>query len=133
MALHWVCKQVGVPVNLVVDAHRAEMSRGVHCFCDQVGTTLRILEKGTPWANWAELYIGLLKEAVRKDMRASHSPMVLWDYAIERRAAIHNLVPRLLFQNNGLSPHAATFGSQGDISNLCNFGWYEWVYYRDHG
>ena len=66
-------------------------------------------------------------------MRASHSPMVLWDYAIERRAAIHNLVPRPLFQNNGLSPHAATFGSQGDISNLCNFGWYEWVYYRDHG
>ena len=23
-------------------------------------------------------------------------------------------------------------GSQGDISNLCNFAWYEWVYYRDH-
>ena len=66
-------------------------------------------------------------------MRESHSPMVLWDYAIERRARIHNAVPRPLFQNNGLSPHAATFGSQGDISNLCNFGWYEWVYYRDNG
>ena len=132
-ALHWFCKQVGVPVSLIVDAHRAQMSKGVRRFCDQVGTTLRILEKGTPWANRAELYIGLLKEAVRKDMHASHSPMVLWDYAIERRAAIHNLVPRQLFQNNGLTPHAATFGSQGDISNLCNFGWYEWVYYRDHG
>ena len=21
---------------------------------------------------------------------------------------------------------------QGDIANLCLFGWYEWVYYRDH-
>ena len=132
-ALHWFCKQVGVPVDLVVDAHKAQTSRSVKRFCDQVGTTLRILEKGTPWANRAELYIGLLKEAVRKDMRESHSPMVLWDYAIERRAVIHNLVPRPLFQNNGLTPHAATFGSPGDISNVCNFGWYEWVYYRDHG
>jgi len=114
-ALHWFCKEVGVPVDLVVDAHRAQTSNKVQRFCDQVGTTLRILEKGTPWANRAELYIGLLKEAVRKDMRESNSPMVLWDYAIEQRAAIHNLVPRPLFQNNGLTPHAATFGSQGDV------------------
>ena len=132
-ALHCFCKQVGVPVSLVVDAHSAQTSNKVRRFCNQVGTTLRVLERGTPWANRAELYIGLLKEAVRKDMHASHSPMVLWDYAIERRAAIHNLIPRPLFQNNGLTPHSATFGSQGDISNLCNFGWYEWVYYRDHG
>ena len=46
---------------------------------------------------------------------------------------IHNLVPRPLFQNNGLTPHAVTFGESGDISNICNFGYYEWVYYRDHG
>ena len=59
--------------------------------------------------------------------------MCLWDYAIERRAMIHNLVPRPLFQNNGLTPHAATFGESGDISNICTFGYYEWVYYRDQG
>ena len=98
-----------------------------------MGTTLCILEQGTSWANRAELYIDLLKEAVRKDMRTSNPPMVLWDYAIERRAAISNLISCPLFQNNDLTPHAATFGSQGDISNLCNFGWYEWVYHRDHG
>ena len=46
---------------------------------------------------------------------------------------IHNLVPLPLFQNNGLTPHAVTFGESGDISNICNFGYYEWVYYRDHG
>ena len=26
-----------------------------------------------------------------------------------------------------------TLGESGDISNLCHFGYYEWVYYRDHG
>jgi len=43
------------------------------------------------------------------------------------------MVPRPLFQNKGLTPHEATFGSPDDISNICNFGWYEWVYYRDPG
>ena len=132
-ALHWFCKQVGVPADLIVDGHKAQRSKDVRRFCNQVGTTLKILETGTPWANRAELYIGLLKEAVRKDMRASNSPMCLWDYAIERRAMIHNLVPRPLFQNKGLTPHAATFGESGDISNICTFAYYEWVYYRDHG
>ena len=59
--------------------------------------------------------------------------MCLRDYAIERRAVIHNLVPRPLFQNNCLTHHAATFGESGDISNVCTFDEYEWVYYRDHG
>ena len=132
-AFHWFCKQVGVPVDLVVDAHKAQTSAQTKRFCHQVGTTLRILECGTPWSNRAELYIGLLKEATTKDMRHANSPLALWDYALERRAMIHNLVPRPLFQNQGLSPHEITFGSQGDISRLCNFGWYQWVYYRDHG
>ena len=96
-ALHWFCKQVGVPVKLVVDAHKAQTSNKTKRFCDQTGTILRILEKGTPWANRAELYIGLLKESVRKDMRESNSPMCLWDYAIERRALIHNVIPRPSF------------------------------------
>ena len=132
-ALHWFCKQIGVPQSLIVDGHRAQTSTKVRRFCDQVGTTLRILEVGTPWANRAELYIGLLKEAVRKDMRASNSPMTLWDHCIERRANIHNAIPRPLFQSNGLSPHTSTFGEEGDISNICSFGWYDWIYYRDHG
>ena len=130
-ALHWFCKQVGVPDTMVVDGHRSLQSGKVRRFCDQVGTTLKIPEAHTPWANRAELYIGILKEATRKDLRSSNAPMVLWDYAIERRARIHNAVPRPLFQSNGLAPHTATFGVEGDISNICTFGWYEWVYYRD--
>ena len=59
--------------------------------------------------------------------------MALREYAIERRAIIYNVIPRPLFQNNGLTSHADTFGESGDISNICSFGFYEWVYYRDNG
>ena len=60
-----------------------------------------MLERATPWANRSELYIGLLKEVVRKYMRESNSLMVLWDYAIERRSLIRNAVPHPLFQAQG--------------------------------
>ena len=50
-----------------------QMSHDVQKFCNDIGTTLRALEEGTPWSNKAELYIGLLKEAVQKDMRESNS------------------------------------------------------------
>ena len=66
-------------------------------------------------------------------MRASDAPMVLWDYCIQRRATIHNVTWRKLFQNDGPPPFTSTFGIQPDISNICNFGWYEWVYFRDPG
>jgi hypothetical protein len=47
----------------------------VTLFLGEIGTTLRVLEEGTPWANKAELYIGLIKEAVRKDMKDSNCPL----------------------------------------------------------
>ena len=50
---------------------------------------------------------------------------------MERRATIHNTIPRALFQNQGMIPFEVTFGEQGDISAICNFDWYEWIYYQD--
>ena len=76
-ALHWFCKQIGVPKTLAADAHKSQTSHKIKFFCDQVGTTLRVLERKTPWSNRAELYIGILKEAVRKDIRTSNCPMCL--------------------------------------------------------
>ena len=96
-----------------------------------MGTTLRVLEEGTPWANKAELYIGLIKEAVRKDMKEAGSTLPLWDYCVERRARINNLVAKDIFQLHGQNAHFHTTGEEGDISNLCQFGWYEWCYFRD--
>ena len=81
-----------MPVNLVVDPSREQTSNDVKQFCHKVGTTLRILEESTKWANRAERYIGIFKESIRQDMRIANSPLCLWDYCAERRALIHNEV-----------------------------------------
>ena len=68
LALKQFAKDVGAPDVLVCDPHPAQTKREVREFCTQIGTTLKVLEAETQWANRAELYIGLIKEAVRKDM-----------------------------------------------------------------
>ena len=42
--LHWFYKEVGVPVDLIVDEISAQKNPSAKRFCDQVGTTLMILE-----------------------------------------------------------------------------------------
>ena len=130
-ALKLFAKEIGAPEALVCDPSGEQTSKKSKQFCHQIGTTLRILEEHTQWANRAELYIGLFKESVRKDMKSSDSPLVFWDYCAERRARIHNLTARNLFQLQGQNPMSATLGDEGDISNLCVFDWYDWGYFRE--
>ena len=66
-------------------------------------------------------------------MRESHSPVVIWYYEIQSRSLIHNAVHHSLFQDQGKTHYECTFGYQSYISNVYNFGWSEWVFYRDFG
>ena len=131
LAVKQFAKEVGAPEVLVCDPHPAQIKREVREFCTQIGTTLKVLEAETQWANRAELYIGLMKEATRKDMHLSGSLLVLWDYCMERWALIFQITAKKIFQLNGTNPHTSTFGSEADISHICQYGWYNWVYYRD--
>ena len=97
-ALKLFAKEVGVPEALIVDPSGEQTSAAAKQYCQKIGTTLRIIEEHTQWANWAELYIGQFKEAIQKDMKESDSPLVFWDYCAERRAHIHNLTTKGLFQ-----------------------------------
>ena len=130
-AVNQFAKEIGAPDALICDAAKAQTSKAMKQFCNEIGTTLRALEEGTPWANKAELYIGLLKEAVRKDMKSSNCPIAFWDYCIERRARINNLTARDLFQLHGTNAHTAMTAEEGDISNICQYDWYEFVFYRE--
>jgi hypothetical protein len=108
-------KEVGAPQALVCDLHPTQKKRDVKEFCVQIGTTLCVLEAETQWANQAELYVGLLKEATRKNMRATGSPLVLWlwDYCMERRALIFQVTAKKLFQLNGTNPHPGNIWYRG--------------------
>ena len=60
-ALRKFAKEVGAPDILVADPQKSHASKEVMYFCNKIGTTLRLLEQKTQWANCAELYVGLMK------------------------------------------------------------------------
>jgi hypothetical protein len=132
LAVKQFAKEIGAPDAIIADPSREQTSEPLRKFCNEIGTTLRALERGTQWANRAELYIGLMKEATRKDMRETDSPLVFWDYCLERRVRINNLTAKDLFQLHGTNAYTATLHEEADISNICQYGWYDWCYFREH-
>ena len=124
-------KEIGAPDTIICDAAREQKSQGLRKFLNDIGTTLKVLEHDTPWANKAELYIGLIKEAVCKDMRDSNSPLAFWDYCLDRRARINNMTAKTMFKLHGDNPHTALTNTEGDISNLSQYAWYDWCYFRE--
>ena len=84
--------EVGVPDALITDGSGEEKSSNLRQFCNEVGSTLRILERMISWANKAELYIGLIKEVVKKDMINSFSVLVFEAYSLKRKVHINNLI-----------------------------------------
>ena len=86
-----------------------------------------------PVGEQSRAFIGLMKESVRKDMRISNCPLGFWDYCVERRARINNLTAKNAFPLHGETPHSDVFNTAGDISNICQYDWYEWCYFRDQG
>ena len=127
-AIKQFAKTIGAPEALIHDASKDQKAKEVRKYCDDIGTTLRVLEENTPWANKAELYIGIIKEAVRKDMKESNCPLAFWDYCMERRSRINNLTAKDLFSLHGSNAHTDLTGDEGDISALCQYDWYEWCY-----
>ena len=76
-AIKQFAKEVGDPDAIVSDMAKEQVSQDMRNFCNTIGTTLQALEEGKPWSNKVELYIKLMKEAVRKDMREANCPLCL--------------------------------------------------------
>ena len=126
-------KEIGVPFNLICDQAKEQVKGDARILCNEVGCHVVELEKGTPAANRAERAIKTLKDGAKNDLFKSNAPLVLWCYCIERRADIVNVTVRSNYMLQGKTPHLMMTGQPTDISNICEYGWYEWVAYRIEG
>ena len=129
-ALKAFFKEEGVPPAIVADGAKEQVRGESLKLCQQVGCEIRELEQGTPYSNKAERYVGILKERVLRAMKRSKSPMKLWDFCVEWCAKVLSATAHEHFQLEGMTPKSKLTGQPTDISNLCEFGWYEWVQFR---
>ena len=64
-------------------------------------------------------------------MKKFDFPARLWDYCAGLQAKIRCHTARNIPTINGQVPKTVITGNTADISELVEFGWYQWVYYRD--
>jgi len=126
-------KEIGVPDKLIRDQAREQVKGDSRILCNEAACTVVELEKGVPSSNRAERTIKILKDEVKRDMFVTNSPLVFWDYAIERRATIISSTVRSNYLLNGQTPYSKLTGEPTDISSIIEYDWYEWVIYRKEG
>ena len=126
-------KYIGVPDSINCDSSVEYNSRALCNFCNEIGTTLQLLGGGITWPNRAELYIKCIKEAVKKDTKDYKFILVFWDFCVERRASINNLTAQNIFQLHCSNVYTLLKVEEGYTSNLCQYKWYNWWYFKDRG
>ena len=133
MALKSLFREHCVPRKMVMDGARVQVKEDTLNQCRLAGCTVSELERGTPAANRAERAIGELKTDTKRDTIQANSPLILWCFCLERRALVNRSIVKNNFQLNGTTPHSFLTGETTNISNICAFGWYEWIKYRREG
>jgi hypothetical protein len=122
----------GVPLTMVFDGLKEQCQedfKGKLCKAD---CHARQTERYSPWQQATEGCIRELKRGFSLKMIKTGSPRVLWDHCIELEALICSSTSNNIYITNGKMLVTIMTGSTTNISHIYEFGWYEWVMFRDN-
>ena len=71
------------------------------------------------------------QEGVSRLMIKTGSPKKLWDHCIILMVMISSCSTNRIFMTTGQVPETIMTGETAGISQICQFGWYDWVMYHD--
>jgi hypothetical protein len=97
----------------------------------KAGTVIKPIESYTPNQNKAEAAIRELKRMYRRAMLKSGAPEILWDHCFQLMCEIRSHMSLDLMTLEGETPTTHLLGDTADISHLCQFSWYEYVWWID--
>jgi hypothetical protein len=124
-----LCSNVGIPSKLFMDNVREEIGGEWETAHRKHLILQGYTEPHTHWQNKADLEIGEKKAYFRRIIHRAQAPEALWDHGFDHTDAIRqNLVQKNLGCH---TPLAVLTGYTLDISDLLDFGYYDWVWYRD--
>ena len=83
-------------------------------------------------AKCAEGAIRELKKGTARKMLRTGSPKVLWDDCMELESEIRSSTVNDAFELDGEDRKTKLRGETANITHICEFGWYDWVYYREN-
>ena len=121
----------GVPETLLSDGALALTQGKFKRTASQASCILKQTEAHSPWMNRAESEIREIKRLAARWKVKSGSPGAFWDDAIQLASLVRSNTAHDMYQLDGQTPETVALGQTADISHICEFSWYEWVYFRD--
>jgi hypothetical protein len=122
----------GVPLTMVFDGLKEQCQGDFKRKLCKADCHARQTEPYSPWQQAAEVCICELKWGVSRKMIKTGSPRIFWDHFIELEALICSSTSNKIYMTNGKVPKTIMTSSTVDISHICEFGWYDWVMFRDN-
>ena len=124
--------QEGVPSTLVVDGMREPVMGVFRHKARQADCHVKQTEPYSPLQNAAESTIRELKEGAGRKIIKCNSPKKVWDDCLELEMEIRSCTANNVFELKGEVPRTVMKGETANIIHLCEFGWYDWAYFRDN-
>ena len=97
----------------------------------EAGCHLKQTELYSPWQNAAEGNIRELKKGAGWKMIKSGSPKKLWDDCFVLESYITSNTAHDIYMLHDEVPETIISGETSDVSQFCEFEWYEWVKFLD--
>ena len=121
----------GVPILTVMDGAREQMMGEFRHKAKEAGCRAKATKPHTPWSNAAEGIIRELKKGTMQKMLKSRCPKTSWDDCMELELMIRSHTTKHSFGLQGETPETRALGVTADISTFAEFGWCQWVMFRD--
>jgi len=122
----------GVPPTMIFDGSKEQTQRPFRRKLLEADCHSRQTEPYAPWQMAAEGCIRELKRGTSRKMIKTGSPKSLWDHCIKLEALLRSSTSNDIYMTNGEVPETIMTGSTADISHISEFGWYDWVMFRDN-
>ncbi|CAB9505252.1 Reverse transcriptase (RNA-dependent DNA polymerase) [Seminavis robusta] len=129
LTLDSLFQKIGVPRVLIPD-NAKELTMGeFRRKAQRVQCPIHPVEAYTPNQNFAEDLIRELKRTYRRTMTTTDSLECLWDMCFIFCGLTRSHAALLIRELDGQVPATLLTGDTADISHICEFGWYDWVWY----
>ena len=128
-ALTSFVQEVGIP-NVLHSDDAKELSQGeMRKKMTKYGIFHTMAEPYSPWENYAEDSIRVVKNWARYFMQATNTPIRLIDHAMLYVCELRNRTAASSIATKGRTPFEITFGFSPDISEYTAFEWYQYIWY----
>ena len=133
-ALRLFFKEYGAPHTMITDGAREQTSSGTkwQARLRKNRVVSVITPPRQPNYNPAETVIRELRKKWYRAIFRTNCPRALWNYGIPHFAKIMQLTASNAAGLNGKTPIGALTGETPDISQYLDFGWYDWVWYKEN-